>query len=70
VLDNLTGREFAVLNLVARGHSNAEIGQELHLAETTVKTHVGHLLAKLGLPDRVHLVIFAYESGLIEPGTI
>jgi DNA-binding NarL/FixJ family response regulator len=70
VLDNLTGREFAVLNLVARGHSNAEIGQELHLAESTVKTHVGHLLAKLGLPDRVHLVIFAYESGLIEPGTI
>jgi DNA-binding NarL/FixJ family response regulator len=70
VLDNLTGREFAVLNLVALGHSNAEIGQELHLAESTVKTHVGHLLAKLGLPDRVHLVIFAYESGLIEPGTI
>jgi DNA-binding NarL/FixJ family response regulator len=70
VLDNLTGRELAVLNLVARGHSNAEIGQALHLAETTVKTHVGHLLAKLGLPDRVHLVIFAYESGLLEPGTI
>jgi DNA-binding NarL/FixJ family response regulator len=70
VLDNLTNREFAVLNLVARGHSNAEIAQELHLAETTVKTHVGHLLAKLGLPDRVHLVIFAYESSLIEPGTI
>jgi DNA-binding NarL/FixJ family response regulator len=46
------------------------IGQALHLAETTVKTHVGHLLAKLGLPDRVHLVIFAYESDLLEPGTI
>jgi DNA-binding NarL/FixJ family response regulator len=70
VLDNLTQREFGVLNLVARGHSNAEIGHTLHLAETTVKTHVGHLLAKLGLPDRVHLVIFAYEIGLIEPGTI
>jgi DNA-binding NarL/FixJ family response regulator len=40
------------------------------LAKTTVKTHVGHLLAKLGLPDRVHLVIFAYESDLLEPGTI
>ena len=70
VLESLTARELAVLNLVARGHSNTEIGQALHLAESTVKTHVGHLLAKLGLPDRVHLVIFAYESGLIEPGTI
>jgi DNA-binding NarL/FixJ family response regulator len=47
-----------------------EVGQALHLAETTVKTQVGHLLAKLGLPDRVHLVIFAYESDLLEPGTI
>lgn len=70
VLESLTARELAVLNLVARGHSNTELGQALHLAESTVKTHVGHLLAKLGLPDRVHLVIFAYESGLIEPGTI
>jgi DNA-binding NarL/FixJ family response regulator len=70
LLDKLTNRELAVLNLVARGHSNAEIGQELHLAETTVKTHVAHLLAKLGLADRVHIVVFAYESGLVKPGTI
>jgi len=70
VLDKLTNRELAVLNLLARGHSNAEVGQALHLAETTVKTHVAHLLAKLGLADRVHIVVFAYESGLVKPGTI
>ena len=70
MLDKLTNRELAVLNLLARGHSNAEVGQELHLAETTVKTHVAHLLAKLGLADRVHIVVFAYESGLVKPGTI
>jgi DNA-binding NarL/FixJ family response regulator len=67
VLDRLTNRELAVLKLLARGHSNAEVGQELHLAETTVKTHVAHLLAKLGLTDRVHIVVFAYESGLVQP---
>jgi DNA-binding NarL/FixJ family response regulator len=70
MLDKLTNRELAVLNLLARGHSNAEVGQALHLAETTVKTHVAHLLAKLGLADRVHVVVFAYESGLVKPGTI
>jgi DNA-binding NarL/FixJ family response regulator len=70
MLDTLTNRELAVLNLLARGHSNAEVGQALHLAETTVKTHVAHLLAKLGLADRVHIVVFAYESGLVKPGTI
>jgi DNA-binding NarL/FixJ family response regulator len=70
MLDKLTNRELAVLNLLARGHSNAEVGQALHLAETTVKTHVAHLLAKLGLSDRVHIVVFAYESGLVKPGTI
>jgi DNA-binding NarL/FixJ family response regulator len=70
VLDRLTNRELAVLKLLARGHSNAEVGQALHLAETTVKTHVAHLLAKLGLTDRVHIVVFAYESGLVQPGTI
>jgi DNA-binding NarL/FixJ family response regulator len=70
MLDKLTNRELAVLNLLARGHSNAEVGQALHLAETTVKTHVAHLLAKLGLADRVHIVVFAYESGLVKPGTI
>jgi DNA-binding NarL/FixJ family response regulator len=70
LLDKLTNRELAVLNLLARGLSNAEVGQALHLAETTVKTHVAHLLAKLGLADRVHIVVFAYESGLVKPGTI
>jgi DNA-binding NarL/FixJ family response regulator len=63
----VTKRELAVLMLVAKGHSNREIGQALHLAECSVKTHVGHLLAKLRLTDRVQLVIFAYETGLVWP---
>jgi DNA-binding NarL/FixJ family response regulator len=66
----LTARERDVLELVARGLSNLEIGRSLQLAPSSVKTHVGHLLAKLALTDRVHLVIFAYESGLIQPGAI
>jgi DNA-binding NarL/FixJ family response regulator len=67
-LDGITEREREVLLAVAQGASNTEIGAELHMAEATVKTHVGRLLAKLGVRDRVQLVVFAYESGLVRAG--
>jgi DNA-binding NarL/FixJ family response regulator len=67
-LPDLTGRENDILGLLARGLSNAEIAAELHLGVATVKTYVSRLLEKMGATTRVHLVIHAYESGLVSPG--
>ena len=65
---DLTEREVEVLREMVRGASNAEIAERLYISETTVKTHVNHILSKLGVRDRIQAVVLAYDHGLVEPG--
>ncbi len=67
-LSGLTTREREILLEIARGHSNKEIGDHLHLSEATVKVHVGRILTKLSLRDRAQVIVHAYEQGIVRPG--
>jgi DNA-binding NarL/FixJ family response regulator len=65
---SLTPRELDVLKLVGRGLANAEIAQSLYISEVTVKAHLGHVLTKLGLRDRAAVIVYAFDTGLVQPG--